>query len=236
MKSANKSNQYRNDTQEIDMEYLSRQISLTNSTSNINLVIQSPLSAALNYNAAPTATFTLHPLPFLPSIDYHEYRFDWTTTSIDFYVDDKHLTSFTRYDPDASGTLMLNHWSNGDPNWSGGPPATDTAITVSYIKAYFNTTDEARNAQWSEACAESWQGRTCEIPSFQEGGISPLGEGGNVSGHTDFFMYRPLGEGALVNQTVYPAATAAPTSGAVGEVGWGVWGMVAAVGLVLFWV
>lgn len=109
--------------------------------------------------------------------------------------------------------MMLNHWSNGDPNWSGGPPDVDTAITVSYIKAYFNTSNESRNEQWLDACADDWKGRTCEIPSFPAQGISPLGEGGNETGKTEFFMYRPEDQGAVVNQTVYPAATALPSGG-----------------------
>ncbi|KAF1345913.1 concanavalin A-like lectin/glucanase domain-containing protein, partial [Delphinella strobiligena] len=136
---------YRNNTQEIDMEYLSRQAYASNSSGKLNLVIQSPLSAALGYNAAPTQTYTLHDLPFLPDEDYHEYRFDWTPSQIAFWVDGIFLASFNQYDPDAAGTMMLNHWSNGDPNWSGGPPATDTAITISYIKAYFNSTNATRN-------------------------------------------------------------------------------------------
>lgn len=195
------------------MEFLSRQAYTDNSSSRINIVVQSPLSAAQNYDAASTTTFTLHSLPFLPGLDYHEYRFDWTPTSISYYADGVYLASFDQYDPDAEGTLMLNHWSNGDADWSGGPPATDTAITISYIKAYFNATNEKRNEQWSDACADDWHGKTCEIPSFPESGISPLGDAGNVTGKTDFFMYRPEDQRAVVNQTVYPAATALPSTG-----------------------
>lgn len=113
---------------------------------------------------------------------------------------------------------MLNHWSNGDSSWSGGPPATDTAITVSYVKAYFNTSDVIRNTQWAEACGGNWEGRTCVIPEFPLQGISPLGAMGNRTGKTDFFMYG--GKDAVVNQTVYPAATAKPGGGLRTEAGW----------------
>lgn len=202
--------QFRNNTQEIDLEYLSRQSSSQNSSAKINLVIQSPLSASLGYNAAPTSTFSLHPLPFLPDTDYHEYRFDWSPQSISFWVDGIWLAEFDQYNPDGAGTLILNHWSNGDPNWSGGPPAVDTTITVSYVKAYFNSSSATRNEQWRDACDGQlgWTGRVCEIPGFPEQGISPLGQNGNSSGKTFFFMYQ--GHDAVVNQTSYPAATAAP--------------------------
>lgn len=193
------------------MEYLSRQAYTSNSSGKLNLVIQSPLSAALGYNAAPTQTYTLHDLPFLPDEDYHEYRFDWTPSQISFWFDGVFLASFDQYDPDAAGTMMLNHWSNGDPNWSGGPPATDTAITVSYVKAYFNSTNTTRNNEWMAGCGNGWQGRICEITAFPDQGISPLGPNGNKTGKTDFFLYQ--GAGAVVNQTVYPAAVAKPGKG-----------------------
>ncbi|GAB7347084.1 hypothetical protein MBLNU459_g3215t1 [Dothideomycetes sp. NU459] len=202
---------YRNNTQEIDLEYLSREATQGNGSSLLNLVIQSPLSAELNYNAASTATYALHSLPFLPGDDYHEYRFDWTPTRISYYADDVFLASFDQYDPDAPGSLMLNHWSNGDPKWSGGPPASDAVLTVSYIKAYFNTSNVTRTRQWEGACANSWSGRTCEIPQLPSQGISPEGADGNTTGKTFFFEYQA--DGALVNQTVYPAATAVPGSG-----------------------
>lgn len=154
----------------------------------------------------------MHALPFLPDSDYHEYRFDWTPLTVSFWVDGVFLASFDQYDPDAPGRLMLNHWSNGDPNWSGGPPATDSVITISHIKAYFNSSDETRNQQWNSACANAWEGRTCMIPGFPERGISPLGPEGNVTGQTDFFIYRG-DDDDVVNQTVYPAATATAVPG-----------------------
>lgn len=68
-------------------------------------------------------------------------------------------------------------------------------------------------------------GRTCVIPD-QTTSIEPTGPEGNVTGKTFFFQYEEGGE-ELVNQTVYPGATAVP--GAAGRLflpGYSVWAAV----------
>jgi beta-glucanase (GH16 family) len=189
------------------MEYLSRQSENDNGSSPINLVIQSPASADANYNAINTSTFRIQSLPFKPSDSYHEYRFDWTPERIVFFADGQMLQEFENtFDgdtPNAPGTLMLNHWSTGNPGWSGGPPAQDAVLTLSYVKAHFNSSNAARETQWRGACAGAWQGRTCQIPDSPPGGIDPESNGTVSSGKTEFFMYQD----GNVNQTMYPAAT-----------------------------
>ena len=110
--------------------------------------------------------------------------------------------------PSGPGRLILNHWSNGDPNWSGGPPQTDAVMTVSYVKAYFNSSNETRNAEWTRACGDTRMDRTCILPD-QTGSIDPTGQDGNVTGKTEFFSL----QGQAVNQTVYLGATALPNAG-----------------------
>lgn len=194
------------------MEYLSRQVIYeNNSRSNpINLVIQSPASADANYNAINTSTFHVQPLPFQPSAGYHEYRFDWTPERIVFFADGHLLqefeNTFNGNAPDAPGTLMLNHWSTGNAGWSGGPPAQDAVLTLSYVKAYFNSSNATREHEWNGACAggRGWDGRTCQIPDFPVQGIDPQRTGLEDPGKTEFFMYNKY---VNVNQTMYPAAT-----------------------------
>jgi hypothetical protein len=158
------------------MEYLSRQNENKNDSSPINLVIQSPASADANCNAINTSTFRIQNLPFKPSDGYHEYRFDWTPERIVFFADGQLLQEFENtFDgdtPDAPGTLMLNHWSTGNPGWSGGPPAQDAVLTLSYVKAYFNSSDAARKSEWRGACGDQWQGRTCQSSSCIRMGTS----------------------------------------------------------------
>jgi beta-glucanase (GH16 family) len=215
------------------LEYLSRQSIDQNGSSPINLVIQSPASADANYNAINTSTFRIQNLPFKPSDGYHEYRFDWTPERIVFFADGQLLQEFENtFDgdaPDAPGTLMLNHWSTGNPGWSGGPPAQDAVLTLSYVKAYFNSSNATRESEWRGACGNSdWNGRTCQIPDFPSQGIDPQSSTVN-SGKTMFFMY----ENGNANQTIYPAASSASLS-LYASVLWPVLGWMLAFSLLVF--
>lgn len=64
---------YLNDTQEIDMEFLSSQINKT--MSPINLVLHTPLTEAQGGDAKGTPTYKIIPLPFDSAEGIHEYRF-----------------------------------------------------------------------------------------------------------------------------------------------------------------
>ena len=171
--------QYFNDSQEIDMEFLSSQY---NSKSGpVNLVLQSPESARNGFNAVNTGTFLVHQLPFPPDDGFHEYRFDWLRDSVSFYADGVLLTTMTQAVPNSSGHLTLSHWSNGDPGWSGGPPAQDAIMTVAYIKAYFNSSSVTREQDWSAQCKDSTvAAATCRVLD------STGGSDGNASSHTFF--------------------------------------------------
>jgi hypothetical protein len=68
--------------------------------------------------------------------------------------------------PTDGGALFLNHWSNGDPRWSAGPPVRDTVMTVSYVKAYFNSTDTERAQKaFKQRCPRYDALRVCAIPA-----------------------------------------------------------------------
>ena len=131
---------YRNDTQEIDVEILSTQQQHP-SHHIANLVLQSTSSLRAGFNAAGTPGFLPYNLPFDPTSAFHEYRYDWTPTAVSFYADGALLDTMTDAAdvPSSAGSIHLSHWSNGDPAWSGGPPASDAVLTISYFKAYFNT-------------------------------------------------------------------------------------------------
>lgn len=106
-----------------------------------------------------------HPwtVPFNPANGYHEYRFDWTPESINYYADGQFLYQFKTGIPIHPGGLKLNHWSNGDPGWSAGPPAKDAYLDFSYIKAYFNTTSS--DADMKVRCHDPADpGAVCEVP------------------------------------------------------------------------
>ncbi|QDS77245.1 hypothetical protein FKW77_003266 [Venturia effusa] len=151
---------YSNDTQEIDMEFLSKQYA---NFGIVNLVNQSPKSQAAGFNAASTPGFKVQHLPFRPDSDFHEYRFDWMPGSITYYADGIPLQVFTQDLPGSPGHVILNHWSNGDPGWSGGPPTQDTAVTIEYARLYFNSSDAREKERFIRACPFGDSGKVCDI-------------------------------------------------------------------------
>jgi beta-glucanase (GH16 family) len=142
------------------MEMLSREFSSNNSTAN--LVVQTPASAAAGFDAKGTANFDTPGLPFDPSAAYHEYRFDWMPGQVNFYIDGTLYDIMTTEIPNSPGKVVLNHWSNGDPNWSGGPPQSDAIMTVMYVKAYFNSTNT--HPDYAKACPKYDASKVCRIP------------------------------------------------------------------------
>ncbi|KAF1943769.1 concanavalin A-like lectin/glucanase [Clathrospora elynae] len=155
---------FHNDSQEIDLEFLSHQFN--QSQGAVNLVLQSLDSVSKGYDAAGTGLFRTQHLPFRPDEKFHEYRFDWLTDRVSFYVDGVFLYDMTEKIPVEGGSIFLNHWSNGDPSWSAGPPDQDTAMTVSYMKAYFNSTDTERSQNaYKKRCPVFDPAKVCVIPS-----------------------------------------------------------------------
>ena len=179
--------QYRSNSEEIDIEFLSS--NLTDNNNPVYLVMQTPASIAAGYNAGETSTFEVAQLPFAPTSDFHEYRFDWSPNKVDFYADGKWLGDLYWTYPLASGHLSLNHWSNGNTGWSQGPPAQNAVMVVKYVKAYFNTTDDGRNEAFEEGCYLDRSGAPCRVP---DNGGMPVAVGGNLS--TIFFDRGMCGE------------------------------------------
>ncbi|OAA59377.1 Concanavalin A-like lectin/glucanase [Cordyceps fumosorosea ARSEF 2679] len=156
---------YFNDTQEIDMEFLSMQYNRENNTFPVNLVIQSKESAARGYDASGTSTYKTINLGFDPSASFHEYRFDYVPGKVYFYADSKLLAEMEGTQiPDSAGHLILQHWSNGNAKWSGGPPKEDASIVVSYVKAYFNSSDAERESKWQTGCGPG-RVAACLVPN-----------------------------------------------------------------------
>lgn len=176
------------------MEFLSSQYN--DSSSPVNLVLQSPESARDGFDASGTGTFDLQQLPFAPDDGFHEYRFDWGPDSVTFYADGKLIEKMTSAIPNAAGHITLSHWSNGNPLWSGGPPEEDAITTVEYFKGYFNSSDPKRLDDWAKRCPDPTKANataTCVVP---EATAAP---NGNTSAKTYFFTQDP---GKSPNQTV----------------------------------
>lgn len=121
------------------------------------------------YDASKTGTFVKKNLAFDPTEGVHEYRFDFERNSVSFYADGQLLVTMNGTGvPATSGHLLLSHWSNGNPKWSHGPPAHDARTVVTYVKAYYNSTDEERAHGDQEKCTAKRQtsqnGAVCNIP------------------------------------------------------------------------
>ncbi|KAK3302511.1 concanavalin A-like lectin/glucanase domain-containing protein [Chaetomium strumarium] len=158
---------YFNDTQEIDMEFLTKDFNTSNSSYPVNLVLQSREAALAGYDASTTGNFVKTYLPFDPTDDFHEYRIDYLPGRVFFYAKGVKLAEMNGPAvPSSPGHLILQHWSNGNQYWSGGPPAEDAALAVRYVKAYFNSSSTARSQQDRAArCQDpAAPNAVCEIP------------------------------------------------------------------------
>jgi beta-glucanase (GH16 family) len=181
---------YYNNSQEIDMEALSSQL-FQNGTNLINLVQQTQTSAARGYSLIGQ-DYLVAALPFDPTNGFHEYRFDFVPGYINFYADQVLIGSMSSPPPAAGRHLILSHWSNGNSQWSQGPPAQDAVLTIGYVKAYFNSSDLLRQSAALARCLDpSAPGACCPI-------IDDVLQGGTL--FSEFFSNQP---NKTNNQTVY---------------------------------
>lgn len=135
------------------MEFLSGEFDPVNKIYPISLVIQSRESKEAGYDAAKTGTYLRVNLTFDPTANFHEYRFDYVPGKVVFYADSTQLAVMSGNEvPSVGGHLILQHWSNGNPLWSGGPPESDAVLEISYVKAYFNTSDPLRLSNQVQKC------------------------------------------------------------------------------------
>ncbi|KAI7908201.1 concanavalin A-like lectin/glucanase domain-containing protein [Cokeromyces recurvatus] len=125
---------YRNDSSEIDIESLSR---FTNPYKSY-FAVQPQIYVK---GIASPLTSEKHDLEFNPTEDYHEYRFDWLPGSVQFYIDDLLVREMTTHIPNTPGRIILNHWTDGNPNFSGGPPTENADLKVSHLNLFFNSSE-----------------------------------------------------------------------------------------------
>lgn len=72
------------------------------------------------------------PLWFDPTADYHRYRIDYYQDKVSFYIDDRHIQTWTDGFSKRPMRLMLNSWY---PTWLDGvPPRNDTYLDVEWIR------------------------------------------------------------------------------------------------------
>ena len=171
---------YHNDSQEIDMELLSRQ--QERDTHPINLSVHSEESVANNYDATDTTGFIEGKLGFDPAQDFHEYRYDWSSDVVRYYVDGKWVGDIHDFIPSTPGYFQLSHWSNGFQGWSAGPPLQDAMITVGYFMGYFNSTDPDRVRDFEARCRGGENnGRVCLVSDLKSTSFELNHDGGSTA-------------------------------------------------------
>ena len=180
------------------MEFLSSQFDAQNNSFPVNLVLQSPQSVAQGYNAQGTGNYKVENLPFDPTKDFHEYRIDFTPRKVIFFADGEILAMMdTPAVPTSPGHMILIQWSNGDPKWSFGPPLEDATMLVSYVKAYFNSSDRSRQESHATRCKDlATPGALCPIPEYP--GAPPESFGNLTESESYFFTDQPnMAEGQI---------------------------------------
>jgi beta-glucanase (GH16 family) len=130
--------------------------------------LQSREASKAGYDAAAAGNFRTVNLPFNPTTGFHEYRIDYTPGHVYFYADGVVLAGIeSSAVPITPGHLVLQHWSNGNKAWSGGPPEEDAVLTVRYVKAYFNSSSEKRGRDFASRCKDAGAANAvCRIPEL----------------------------------------------------------------------
>lgn len=134
-------------------------------------MVQSKQSLEAGYDASKTGTYKRVNLDFDPTDAFHEYRFDYTPNRVLFYADSKLIAQMAGENmPSAGGHLILQHWSNGNQWWSGGPPTESATVTVSYVKAYFNSSEPEHQEGLRQECLQSKtrSSAICAVPDVTE--------------------------------------------------------------------
>lgn len=125
---------YKNDTSEIDVEYLSAK---TPATLQYSVKPQ-------QYLANGAASNTTYQTGLINDTSVSsDWSFVWKPDSVNYARNSNYSKSITTNVPQAPGRIFLNHWSDGSPNFSQGPPTQNTTITVGFLQAVYNDTSAA---------------------------------------------------------------------------------------------
>ncbi len=115
-------------SEEIDIEFLTDEF--RRESGKVHFVVH-PRNSLL-----PATYHKIAQLPFNPADDFHSYGFVWTRRRIDFFIDGNIVCSFSAEDgspvKSGAGSIHINTWT-GNPGWGGGPPASDSWMTVERV-------------------------------------------------------------------------------------------------------
>ncbi|KAH7146715.1 concanavalin A-like lectin/glucanase domain-containing protein [Dactylonectria estremocensis] len=165
---------YKNDTSEVDIEYVSAWDEATllyTVKPQIYLPNNNPVNSTYQRQAWNDTRASFDE-------DFHEWSFVWLPDIVHFGLDANYTKSITTNVPQAPGRLALNQWSDGNSNYSLGPPTKDSTVAVSFLWAVYNDTNA--NAL---TCKKATEACTITNGIFQTSTASG-GDDNNDSGST----------------------------------------------------
>lgn len=71
--------------------------------------------------------------------------------SVKFYIDGIYVREMTTHVPDSPGRILLNHWTDGNPYFSGGPPTENAELRVSHLNMFFNSSEATQPLSCSKS-------------------------------------------------------------------------------------
>ncbi|KAF5375747.1 hypothetical protein D9757_008984 [Collybiopsis confluens] len=146
---------FKSDTQEQDIEFLSsdtdyfQHVYYTDQPGNVNGVVDPDAHKDVVISGADFTAFG-------------EHRFDWLSTASNYYYNSALKATITKNVPTQSSEIVLNVWSNGDPQFSKGPPTSNAIATVQNVKLYFNSTT-LTETQFNSACSAAGNVAKCSV-------------------------------------------------------------------------
>ena len=124
---------YLNDLNEIDMEFLGSYAGndrptwfAGTQTGNPNQINNPRSWKTMPYSSFQTSSFV-------------EYRFDWSPSQVNYYMNSNNVHTSTDGVPQNPGIMILNHWSTGAVGWEQGPPSAPVDLVIQRFKAYYNS-------------------------------------------------------------------------------------------------
>ena len=138
---------YRDDLNEIDLEFVS-QARYRNNTPTLFMGTQMG-------KPDQVSSWNVSPYESSPGTSPVQYGFRWNPEQLDFFKSDSNSPVHTLRSglPVAGGSILFSHWSNGDPGWTQGPPASDAYFVISQFLAYFNSSNPTDMAEYSRSCS-----------------------------------------------------------------------------------
>lgn len=180
---------YKNDTSEVDMEYVSRDESdqqFVRETVKPQIYddngAASPLTYQRDFHTDDDESI---------SANFHEWAFKWTEDDVTFAIDGNYTNKLSRNIPQDRGLFAISAWSDGGAGYSQGPPSSNATFLISQVWILYNSTASpapvaSLNGQAAKSSAMTCSARKspCYVraPSGNNNGLQSSFSGAATSG------------------------------------------------------